>query len=177
DVRFHATLLMNAFRNSGFPNNSDVPTFVQPRVAPPGGNLSNLGFAIRQTRLRVSLDQDSVLGGRLAAEIDADFFGGQQPSTGGRTHPLLRLRRAVAEVRWRGGAILIGQEAPPVFELNPLSVASLGFPEFAASGNLWLWLPQVRALAWLNPGSAVRLGVEAAALAPNAGTAQPAFLT
>ncbi|MEO8450264.1 MAG: hypothetical protein ABI647_10765 [Gemmatimonadota bacterium] len=126
---------------------------------------------------RVTLDQDSVLGGRLAAEIDADFFGGQQPSSGGRTHPLLRLRRAVAEVRWRGGAILIGQEAPPISELNPVSVASVGFPEFSASSNLWLWLPQVRALAWLNRGRRVRLGLEATALAPNAATAQPAFLT
>ena len=46
-------------------------------------------------------------------EVDVDFFGGQQPSTGGRTHPIPRLRRAYGELRWSHVSLLVGQEAPP----------------------------------------------------------------
>ena len=53
-------------------------------------------------------------GGALAAELDVDFFGGQQPSSGGRTFPLVRLRRAFAELTWRHAAIFAGQESPLV---------------------------------------------------------------
>jgi hypothetical protein len=51
-------------------------------------------------------------GGGLAGELDVDFFGGQQPSTGGRTFPLLRLRRAFAEYSRARLAVFAGQGKP-----------------------------------------------------------------
>jgi len=54
-----------------------------------------------------------------------------------------------------------------VVGLNPVSVASFGTPEFVAAGNLWLWLPQVRATAEL--GTAARLAIQGAVLTPTSG--------
>ena len=102
DVTIHGSILLNAWRNSGRTNNADVPTLALASDQDPLGRRS-LGAAIRQTRIRIEARHESVLGGRLFGELDADFFGGQQPSSGGRTHPLLRLRRAYAVV-WLEGA-------------------------------------------------------------------------
>ena len=176
DVTIHGSILLNAWRNSGRTNNADVPTLALASDQDPLGRRS-LGAAIRQTRIRIEARHESVLGGRLFGELDADFFGGQQPSSGGRTHPLLRLRRAYAELRWPGWTVLVGQEAPPLFGVNPVSVASTGFPLFAAAGNLWLWLPQIRATGWLTRDRPLRVGVEATVLAPSAGEPVDPFLT
>ena len=116
-------------------------------------------------------------GGALSGELDVDFFGGQQPSSGGRTFPLLRLRRAFAELTWPRAALLVGQEAPPIAMVSPSSLAAIGFPEFAGAGNLWLWIPQVRLSGDLAPHNGVRFGAEAAVLAPTSGEPQADFLT
>jgi hypothetical protein len=116
-------------------------------------------------------------GAALHGELDVDFHGGQQPSGGGRTHPVLRIRRVFAEARWTGVTLLVGQEAPPLFEISPSSLASSGFPGFASAGNLWLWLPQIRLTGWLTPAARVRLGLEGTLLAPSAGEPQDPFLT
>lgn len=175
DVSIHGTILLNGFRNSSRSNNTDVPTFALPADQSLFGNRS-VGASIRQTRIRIEARHESVLGARLFGELDADFFGGQQPSGGGRTHPLLRLRRATAELRWKAGTVLVGQEAPPLFGVNPASVASSGFPLFASAGNLWLWLPQIRAVAWLTPNRSIRIGLEGTVLAPSAGEPVDPFL-
>ena len=73
--------------------------------------------------------------------------------------------------------LFAGQEAPPIAEINPSSLASIGIPEFAGAGNLWLWIPQLRIGARVAEAGAVRLGVEAAVLAPTSGDAQTAFFT
>jgi hypothetical protein len=106
-----------------------------------------------------------------------DFFGGQQPSSGGRTFPLVRLRRAFAELTWRHAAIFAGQESPLIVAVSPSSLASIGFPEFAGAGNLWLWIPQIRVQGIATIGESARVGIEVAALAPTSGDAQTAFLT
>lgn len=176
-VEVSGMILTNAFHNSDEFNNSDVPTVVL-AAAPAGVPEHALGATVRQSMLRVTGSMPGVLGGALFGELETDFFGGQQPSGGGRTHPLLRIRRAFVELQWSRFAILVGQEAPPVAEVNPSTLASMGFPGFASAGNLWLWLPQVRLTAMLNnPQSRFRFGVEAAALAPNSGEPQDLFTT
>jgi len=168
-------VLVNGFFNSARVNNSDVPQFAE---NDPVG-LGAVGGTIRQTRLGVSLAEPRVLGGDFTGEIDVDFFGGQQASSGGRTFPLLRLRRAVATVSWQNLRptiqLLIGQEAPLVAERSPRSLASVGFPDFAGAGNLWLWIPQLR--VGMEVGSAVRLALQGAVLAPGTGAPQGGFAT
>src|SRR5881296_2568330 len=169
-VELTGTVLVNGFFNSARVNNSDVPQFADSLPAAGAG-----GGAIRQTRLGISVTEPEVLGGTFAGEVDADFFGGQQASSGGRMFPLLRLRRAFGSVAWAHVQLLFGQESPLVAERSPRSLASVGFPDFAGAGNLWLWLPQFRAT--LEQGYTLRLAEQVAVLAPTSGTAQGLFNT
>jgi len=159
----HGILLMNGFYNDAEVNNSDVPS----QAIPPNGTVpqSSMGAAVRQTRVTGSADLAGFAGGDLHGELDVDFFGGQLGN--GRTSPLLRIRRVIGELRWDRVSILVGQEGPLVADVNPFSLATLGVPGFAAAGNLWLWLPQIRAGFDFNGGDGVRVGIDAAALAPN----------
>jgi hypothetical protein len=174
-AQLHGLVLVNAFANSDAFNNSDVPQFVIPQ---PGGEpQSAAGGTMRQSRVTASALVPAFAGGQLTGELDVDFFGGQQPSTGGRTFPLLRLRRAFAEYTRGAWNVFVGQESPPIVEINPSSLASIGVPEFAGAGNLWLWIPQVRVGATLAEAGKVRLGIEGTVLAPTSGDAQTAFFT
>jgi hypothetical protein len=173
----HGLVLMNTFVNGEAVNNSDVPQFVLPRPAAGGPPSSAAGATLRQSRVTVTAAVSEFAGGRLSGELDVDFFGGQQPSTGGRTFPLLRLRRAFAQLVRGPLSLFVGQDAPPIAEINPSSLASIGIPEFAGAGNLWLWIPQIRLGADLATLGAARLGLELAALAPTSGDAQTAFFT
>lgn len=165
-VEFTGLVLANGFFNNAPVNNSDVPQFVIPDTAPVGAG----GGSIRQTRLGVLLTEQDVMRGTFTGEVDVDFFGGQEPSGGGRTFPLLRMRRAVGTVTWSHGSLLFGQESPLVAERSPRSFASMGFPDFASAGNLWLWLPQARMT--VETGYTLRLALQVAALAPTEGRPQ-----
>ena len=171
----HGLILMNAFHTSEDVNNSDVPQFVLPLSTGPSRSTSSA--TVRQSRVTVTAVAPEFAGGALTGELDVDFFGGQQPSTGGRTFPLLRIRKAFAALTWTRFAVLAGQESPLIADVSPSSIASIGFPEFAGSGNLWLWIPQLRVSADLPPTGAIRLGAEVAALAPTSGEPQGSFLT
>ena len=173
-VELHGRVLVNTFSNSRRVNNQDVPQVVRPDPERGSGNDA-LGMAIRQTTLGVVVEASSVLGGSFTGDLDVDFFGGQMPSTGGRTFPLLRLRTARGVVAWSHAELVIGQESPLVAGVNPVSLASVGTPGFAAAGNLWLWLPQVRVTAEF--GERVRIGLQGAVLAPTSGDTVGLFET
>lgn len=173
-LMFRGQVMVNAFSNSRRVNNVDVPVFARPDTAnglPQGG----AGMAIRQTTLGIVTTAPNVLGATFTGDMDVDFYGGQQPSSGGRTFPLLRMRIARAALRWSTADVMIGQDAPLISQLNPVSVASVGVPGFTAAGNLWLWLPQVR-VGFHTTGD-VRLGVQGAILAPTSGDAAGVFDT
>jgi hypothetical protein len=152
EASVHGLILMNAFHTTANVNNSDVPQFaVPPTSTNPEASASSA--TVRQSRVTVFALVPDFAGGAIRSELDVDFFGGQQPSTGGRTFPLLRIRRAVAELAWNRVTLLIGQESPPIAAVSPSSLASIGFPGFAGAGNLWLWIPQLRLGADLAPGA------------------------
>ncbi|PYP95367.1 MAG: hypothetical protein DMD34_06725, partial [Gemmatimonadetes bacterium] len=109
-------VLVNGFFTNARVNNSDVPQFVD--SVPPA---SAVGGTIRQTRVGLFVTDPDVLHGTFSGELDVDFYGGQQPSNGGRTFPLLRLRRAVGIVSWAHAQVLVGQESPLVAERSPRS--------------------------------------------------------
>ena len=173
-LEFNGRVLVTGFSNSRRVNNVDNPQFVRPDTAsglPQGG----AGMAIRQTTLGLAVSAPEVFGGSFHGDIDVDFYGGQQPSTGGRTFPLLRLRTARAMVKWTHGELLIGQESPLIAAVNPVSLAAVGTPDFAGAGNLWLWLPQIR--AGLETGGKVSVGIQGAVLAPTSGDPANVFDT
>ncbi len=173
-LEFNGRVLVTGFSNSRRVNNVDNPQFVRPDSAsglPQGG----AGMAIRQTTLGLAVSAPEVFGGSFHGDLDVDFYGGQQPSTGGRTFPLLRLRTARAMVKWTYGELLIGQESPLIAAVNPVSLAAVGTPDFAGAGNLWLWLPQIR--GGLETGGKVSIGIQGAVLAPTSGDPANVFDT
>ena len=87
-VEVSGLILTNAFYNSDEFNNSDVPTFVVAN-APTGVPEHALGATVRQSMLRITGSTPDVMGASLFGQLETDFFGGQQPSGGGRTHPLI----------------------------------------------------------------------------------------
>jgi hypothetical protein len=166
----HGILLMNAFYNDAEVNNADLPSQATPQATAMPQEV--LGAAIRQTRLVGTGDLSGFAGGTLHGELDVDFFGGQFGN--GRLNPVLRVRRAIGEMKWDRVSVLIGQESPVVADVNPQSLATLGVPGFAAAGNLWFWIPQIRAGVDLNGGDGMRFGIDAALMAPNGDGLPPA---
>lgn len=169
-VDLFGRVLMNAFSNSGRVSNVDVPLFVRDASGGDGASAT-----MRQSSFGLTVHVDAVLGARFDGELHTDFFGGQQPSGGGRHAPLWRLRTARGRLAWSRGELLVGQDVPLVNGLNPTSVAAFGHPEFSASGNLWLWLPQVRGTWYLTGDGGV--AVQGALLAPASGEPVAAFET
>jgi len=171
-VDLFGRVLANGFYNSDSTNNSDVPQF----AAPSGGRTQGgLGGAIRQTSLGIRVEVPRVLGAHFDGELHTDFFGGQQPSVGGRHFPVLRVRTARGNLVWQRAELMFGQEVPLIAGLNPVSVASFGTSEFATAGNLWLWLPQVRGTLVIS--DAAHLALQGAVLAPTTGDVVGTFDT
>jgi hypothetical protein len=160
-------VLLNTFSNSGRGNVVDVPQFVLPDAGAPARSGS-FGIAIRQSLVGGAVHVTDVLGATFTGDLAVDLFGASQ-SNPSRTLPVLRLRTARGVLRWRHAELLVGQENPVFMGLNPVSLASVGTPDFVTAGNLWLWLPQIRLGA--DAGRRVRLGLEVAVLAPSSGEA------
>lgn len=149
--RFHlelsAQVLTNSFLTYGRVNNTDVPQTAlvpaTPGTAPPTN--SAFGVTLRQTRLGAATSIDRVAGATFAGDIDVDFFGGVQTSPGDRRlFPELRMRTARARLIWPRTELMFGSDTPLISDLNPLSLASVGIPDFSGAGNLWNWLGQAR---------------------------------
>ena len=166
-------VLVNAFFNNAKVNSSEDPLTVSIPDAPGGLPVSHVGATARQTRLLLDVFDPEVLGAQFTGELDMDFYGGQL--AGGRYWPLIRMRRFRADLTWTNAWIMVGEEVPPISELNPSSVAMIGFPEFSGSGNLWIWVPQVR--VGVGAGQALKVGIEGSLLAPNDNTTQGVFFT
>jgi len=167
-------VVMNAFSNERAVNNVDDPQFVRPDSASPR-SAHGFGMAVRQTMLGARLTVPDVAGATFSGVMDVDFYGGQQPSSGGRAFPLLRIRTAHGTLRWSRAEVLAGQEVPLFSPLNPISPAAFGTPGFVGAGNLWLWLPQLRVTG--ETGSHIKLALQGAVLAPASGDAQTPFDT
>lgn len=160
---FHGVVLMNGFWNSDRVNNSDLPLAVLgPDTAVAPLPRSSLGATVRQTRLTGMADLAGFAGGDLHTELDVDFYGGQLNN--GRTGPLIHLRRVIGEVTWQRTSLLVGQEAPLVADVSPVSLATIGVPGYASAGNLWFWIPQIRGSWDLVGGRRLRLGLQGAVL-------------
>jgi hypothetical protein len=168
-VAISGMVLLNGFYTNAKVFNSDFPLYVE-RPDPPG-SLPNrsLGGSARQSRIGLTAHASDVLGAEFVGEIEMSFSGGQLGD--GRLAPLLRLHRTRAQLTWSNAWLVFGQEAPPIAEVNPSSLAGVDVPTFSYSGNLWLRIPQAR--LGVGAGSNFRIGLETAVLAPNAPPDQP----
>lgn len=175
NVELSGMVLVNGFSTTARVNNSDVPTIVVTPQDSSGLPNAHLGGQVRQSRIGLTISGANALGAMLSGDFQLDFYGGQQPSSGGRTFPLPRIRTAFVRLDWRHVGLLVGQESQLTSPLNPVSFAAVGLPGYTNAGNLWFWIPQAR-LTYQTGGS-IRFGVQGAALAPMLDRPQPAFLT
>src|SRR5215813_5566017 len=66
-----------------------------------------------------------------------DFFAGSNNSA-------MRIRTASIELDWKTRSVMVGLEKPIFNPREPSSLALVGVSPLTGTGNLWLWLPQVR---------------------------------
>jgi hypothetical protein len=158
----YGTVYFNAFGNSGATNNADVPLFATP-TGSTGGNVS---ATARQTRLGLKIEGPNVGEAKTSGLIEVDFYGGF-PSIGTGEHfSVLRVRHAYGRLDWKTFSLEAGQDWMLFAPTNPTSLASVSIPGFAASGNPWARLPQIRAEKRWFDGA---LTLQGAMLAPNIG--------
>ena len=160
----YGTLYFNGFANGDAVNNQDVPLWV---VGGPG----DVSATARQTRFGLRAGVPPVFGAKTAAVIEADFFGGFPAIGTGENFGQVRLRLASARLEWTRTALVIGQDWMVFAPVNPASLASAAIPLFAAGGNPWARIPQVRVEQRAGPVLA-----QAAALAPQSGDFNASFL-
>jgi len=156
----YGTVYFNAFGNSSGTNNTDVPLWA---TATEGGNT---GASLRQTRFGARIEGVRAGDAAVTAVVEADFYGGL-PAVGlGENFGVVRLRVAKARFEWEKTSLSIGQDWIVFAPRNPVSIAAAAIPQFAASGNLWSRLPQVRAERKIDGG---RFLIEGAVLSPASG--------
>jgi hypothetical protein len=168
-VSLYGTLLLNALYNTAATNIQDVPLFATKQGSDATGGDKNFGMTARQTRLGLRFQQDNVAGAKLTGQFEFDLFGGKTPLGNGMDMDLFRLRLAFGRLDWKHAAFEAGQDWSLFAPLNPTSLADFAIPEFSASGNPWIRLPQVRAEFKSAPSESTRLLWQIAALDPNMG--------
>src|SRR5215813_12298652 len=166
-MKLSGMVLFNAFANRGRVDNQDVPNIVLPRG--PTDTGGDFGTTFRQSQLGFEVYGPAVGGARATADLRLDFFGGFPTTANGTTAGLVRLRTATMRLDWSRTSIVVGQDAPFLSPLSPSSVASLGYPEFSYSGNLWTWIPQARVEHRLDLSESHRISLQGGLMDPLVG--------
>lgn len=162
-VEIHGLILVNGFYDGATFDDPDVPRWLAATQDTSGLPNSRIGGLLRQTLVGITARPGRVLGADLEAQAQLDFFGAA-PGTSPSRLLTPRVRTAHVRLAWSHVRLLVGQEKPLVSPQSPVSFAAVGRAEFAGSGNLRAWIPQARLT--LEVGSALRMGVQAAALDP-----------
>lgn len=163
-VEISGLILVNGFYNGARFNNDDVPQWLAGAQDTSGLPNSRIGGLLRQSRLGITVRPGHVIGADLSADLQLDFFGGDPADANDRVFTPPRIRTAALRLDWPHVGVMVGQDKPLVSPQIPVSFAASGYPEFAGSGNLWAWIPQLRVTA--VAGGAIRVGLQAAALDP-----------
>ncbi len=140
-IQLNGMLLFNAFANSASIVNTAAygPNSMYEYGLLTGPNRS--GATIRQTLLGFDFQGPKLPGnGQVNGTLMMDFFGGSANPALSR----FRLRRADISFDWKDRSFTVGQDKPLISPYQPDSLAEVGIPALAGSGNLWLWLPQAR---------------------------------
>jgi len=160
----YGVVYFNGFNNSGGTNNTDIPLW----AAPGTGDTS---ATARQSRFGIRVIAPGVLGAKATCLAEADFFGGFPATPTGENFGQLRLRLAYARLDWANTTLTLGQDWMVFAPGNPTSLASAAIPLFAAGGNPWARLPQIKLESRFGAGS-----FQAAVLAPQTGDFASTFL-
>jgi hypothetical protein len=133
-IRLTGMALFNAFSNSRQNGGVDYPT----AASAPG--LARTGATLRQTVVGLEFSGPrTFLGGTVHGSVFMDFATGS-----GTFSQLMRLRTGSIELDWKSRSIMAGLEKPIFNPREPSSLAQVAISPLTGTGNLWLWLPQVR---------------------------------
>jgi regulator of replication initiation timing len=142
-VRFSGLVVMNLFRNSGFVDNQDFPTYAA--SSSNYGERETFGATLRQSELGLEVFGPSIAGAKSSGQIQFDFGGGFPiNAVSGVNTGIMRLRTADVRLDWANTSVIAGQDNLFISPNAPTSFASLAIPSLGYSGNLWAWTPQLR---------------------------------
>ncbi len=140
-VSGYGLIVTNAAYVLGGVNNLDNPQWAA------AGN-DEFSFSARQSRFGLKgawvTPPSALKVNEIGAQVEADFYGGFAGQGLAYYFPLPRLRIAKAYVKWRHVRFMFGQDWAVLAPLNPDSMLHVAVPGFAASGNLWARMPQLR---------------------------------
>ncbi len=140
-VRLSGLALFNTFVNRGTVNTTSVPNLALP--TPDGQPGGNIGATFRQTLFTLQAFGPEVGGARTSASVTFDFYGGFTRTLDGYVLGLAHLRTADISFDWNKWSLKFTQDKPFISPLSPTTLAAIGTPEFAYSGDLWTWTPQI----------------------------------
>jgi hypothetical protein len=140
-VSGYGLIVTNAAYVLGGVNNLDNPQWA-------AAGKDEFSFSARQSRFGLKgtwLKPPSALRAtEIGAQVEADFYGGFLGQGLAYYFPVPRLRIAKAYVEWKWARFTFGQDWALLAPLNPDSQLHVAVPGFAASGNLWARMPQLR---------------------------------
>ncbi len=134
----YGIIFFNAFANSNGTNNTDDPIWAT------SNQSGNSGASGRQTRLGVRVTGGTIGNAKVSGVVEADFYGGFPGVGVGENMGIMRLRVAKAQLDWEKTSLIIGQDWMLFAPNSPTSLAAAAIPQFAAAGNPWSRLPQIR---------------------------------
>jgi hypothetical protein len=127
--------LVNAFENSRQNGGSDYPT-----AASATSGTDRAGATVRQSIIGLEYHgPQTFLGGTVSGSIFMDFYEGVAPLA-----QWIRLRTASIQMDWKTRHIKLGVDKPIFNPRDPDSLAQVGVSPLTGTGNLWLWMPQIR---------------------------------
>jgi hypothetical protein len=137
--RFPITLtgmaLFNTFLNSRQNGGIDYPT-----AASATAGSDRAGATMRQSIIGLEYHgPQTFLGGSVHGSLYMDFYQGAAP-----LEDWIRLRTGTIEVDWASRSIKLGVDKPIFNPREPDSLAQVGVAPLTGTGNLWLWMPQLR---------------------------------
>jgi hypothetical protein len=134
-LKVSGLLLFNSYVNT-----RQVDVSADPTYALPGGGST--GLSLRQTVLGLDARGPHLFGATSHADVRVDFFASGAQSSYAASG-LLRLRTAHAGLKWQNTEAFVQQDRSFLAPNAPSSLIAVAQPEFAWSGNLWTWNPQI----------------------------------
>jgi hypothetical protein len=141
-TRLTGIVMLNAFTNSGRVDSLEVPDLALRGSATESGRT--FGITALQSQVGLETYGPSLAGAKTSAGLQFDFFGTSASPQYATSYGAVRLRTAAVRMDWPKTSVIVGQDLPFISPLSPTSIATLAYPAFSYSGNLWTWIPQAR---------------------------------
>jgi hypothetical protein len=158
-LRVYGTVLLNISLSDSDEVGQDIPLWPFPSSTPitlsdgtvrRAGSIHDTIFTARQSVFGVVLNPatPSDNGWNTSALVEMDFFGVRPADTNLPEDRVLnqpRLRKAYFQLQKGHFKLVAGQDDIIISPLNPVSLSHVAVPLGYTNGNLFGWLPQVRA--------------------------------